>query len=354
MSFPLQIRPDAMLREVIDYQSAMLRSMDTLRAIGEPKPGSVPRTVVYQEEHARLYHYRGGQEPRLRVPLLIVYALVNRPQIADLQDQRSLVQGLLAEGVDVYLLEWNDVNEADRFLCLDDYINGIMDRAVDFIRGTSNEERIHMLGICQGGTFSICYTAAHGEKIRTLVPVVAPVDFQTPDDRLSHIVRYVDTELMARVMGNVPGDVLNWVFVSLQPLHLLQQKYVALADLAEKPAVLDNFMHMEQWIFDSPDLAGQAWQEFISLFYQKNALVNDCLRIGQYDIRLGDIKVPVCNVYAARDHLVPPEASRILGGLISSTDYNEIEFDGGHVGVFVSSRAGKEIPPGIAAWLQQH
>ncbi len=354
MIFPLQLRADSVLREFADFQSAWQRTAENLRDIGEPDIGAVPRTMVYQEEHAKLYRYRGDKEPELQVPLLVVYALVNRPQIADLQEHKSLLQGLLQQGVDVYLLEWCDVNEADSHLGLDDYINGFMDRAVDFVRASSNQPRINLLGICQGGTFSICYTALHQDKINALVPVVAPVDFHTPEDQLSHVVRHIDVELLARVMGNVPGDLLNWVFLSLNPIQLMQHKYVAMTDIADNPEMLENFMRMERWIFDSPDLAGTAYSEFIRWFYQQNSLVNNSLSIGGQPVRLADITVPVCNVFASADHLVPPPSSQALAKLVGSKDYEEICFAGGHVGIFVSSRASKEVPPAIASWLRQH
>ena len=352
MMFPLQLRPDSMLREMADFQSAWLRAAEKLRDIGEPELGAAPRDLVYQEEHIKLYHYQAEGKQQLEVPLLIVYALVNRPQIADLQDRKSLVQGLLQNGIDVYMLEWNDVSDADCFLGLDDYINCFMDRAVDFIRGTSGQPKINLLGICQGGTFSICYSALHPDKINALVPVVAPVDFHTPGDQLSHIVRHVDVELLTKVMGNIPGDVLNWIFLSLNPLHLMQQKYIAMADIADRPEVLENFIRMEQWIFDSPDLAGAAYGEFIRKFYQQNALVNDELSIGGKPVRLSEIEMPVCNVYASQDHLVPPASSIALGKLVGSESYNEISFAGGHIGIFVSSKAGRHIPPAIASWLK--
>ena len=43
-------------------------------------------------------------EPSLNIPILIVYALVNRPYIVDLQEERSLVANLLNLGLDVYLI----------------------------------------------------------------------------------------------------------------------------------------------------------------------------------------------------------------------------------------------------------
>jgi len=65
------------------------------------------------------------------------------------------------------------------------------------------------------------------------------------------------------------------------------------------------------------------------------------------------ITMPVLNIFAEQDHLVPPAASRALKGIIGSRDYSEISFRGGHIGIYVSGRAQREIPPAIDHWLRQ-
>ena len=93
--------------------------------------------------------------------------------------------------------------------------------------------------------------------------------------------------------------------------------------------------------------------EFIKYFYQNNALINGNLAIAGRKVNLKDITVPVLNIYARDDHLVPPDSSRALKGLTSSNDYTEMVFPGGHIGIYVSSRAQKTLPPAIADWLSE-
>ena len=61
--------------------------------------------------------------------------------------------------------------------------------------------------------------------------------------------------------------------------------------------------------------------------------------------------MPVLNVYAEQDHLVPPDASRALRGLVGTDDYTEQSFKGGHIGIYVSGRAQQEVPQTIHDWL---
>ncbi len=100
---------------------------------------------------------------------------------------------------------------------------------------------------------------------------------------------------------------------------------------------MENFLRMEKWIFDSPDQAGEAFRQFIKDFYQGNKLVKGGLEIGGHEVHLGNITMPVLNVFAEQDHLVPPSASRVLGEHVGTEDYTQIAFRGGHIGIYVSA-----------------
>lgn len=350
---PFQIRPDEILHEVNEFNTKLAHGISTLSEIGDIEVGISKKVPVHQEEKMVLYRF----EPRVSkkkanpVPLLIVYALVNRPYMADLQDGRSMIQGLLDAGLDVYLIDWGYPDSADRYLTLDDYINGYIDCCVDIICREHKLKKINILGICQGGTFSLCYTALHPEKVKNLVTTVTPVDFHTRDDLLSRMVRNVDIDLLIDTLGNVPGELLNWTYLSLKPYRLMGQKYMDLVNLLDDPEQARNFMRMEKWIFDSPDQAGEAFREFTKQFYQANGLVKGTVKIGDQKVDLGNITQPVLNIYAAADHLVPPDSSKALAGCVGTRDYTELEFPGGHIGIYVSGKAQKMIPPSVGKWL---
>ena len=350
---PFQIRPDEILHEVNQFNAKLAQGINTLAEIGDIEVGVSRKTPVYQEDKMVLYRF----EPRVKktnpVPLLIVYALVNRPYMADLQDGRSMIQGLLNAGLDVYLIDWGYPDSADRYLTLDDYINGYIDRCVDLICKKHKLKKINILGICQGGTFSLCYTTLHPEKVKNLITTVTPVDFHTKDDLLSKMVRNVDIDLLVDTLGNIPGELLNMIYLSLKPFRLVGQKYMDLVNLLDDKEQAKNFMRMEKWIFDSPDQAGEAFREFTRQFYQDNGLVKGTVKIGNQIVDLENITVPVLNIYAASDHLVPPDSSKALQGCVGSKDYTELEFPGGHIGIYVSNKAQKMIPPTVGKWLDK-
>lgn len=312
--------------------------------------GCSAKDVVWQAGKLTLYRYRPIAKPCAAAPLLIVYALVNRPTMMDLQEDRSLIRGLLAEGLDVYLIDWGYPDGADRFTTLADYVEGLLPACVGHVLDAHGIGALNMLGVCQGGVFSLCHAALHPQRIRNLVTMVTPVDFHTPADLLSRWVRDIDVAAWV-ADGNVSGDVLNQLFLSLLPFRLTQQKYLELLEPGTDRAKIENFMRVEQWIFDSPDQAGSAFREFLTWFYQQNRFVTGGLGIGGRRVELKAVRMPVLNLIGKRDHLVPPAASAALGRLVGSTDYTALEFDLGHIGMYISARAQREVPAAIARWL---
>jgi len=222
---------------------------------------------------------------------------------------------------------------------------------IDHVRRAHRLESVNVLGVCQGGTMSLCHAALFPERVRNLVTMVTPVDFHTEDNLLSKWVQGVDVDRLVEAQGNVPGEWLNAAFLALMPLRLTAGKLAGLADIADDPRALGNFLRMERWIRDSPDQAAAAFAEFVRCFFQENRLVRGDLEIGGRQVDLRRIECPVFNVYATQDHLVPPSASRPLAGLTGSRDYSTLEFDGGHIGIYVSRSAQELLPAAIAQWL---
>ncbi|QGW64749.1 class III poly(R)-hydroxyalkanoic acid synthase subunit PhaC [Lysobacter soli] len=355
---PLGFTPDSLAQESLRFQAKLRAGLDTLHQVHDIDYGATAREEVWRDGKVVLYRFRGntlpnGRAPTARVPLLIVYALVNRPYMVDLQDDKSIVRGLLERGEDVYVLDWGYPDRSDRYLELDDYIQRYIGGAVDHLRGEYRMDGINVLGICQGGAFSLCYTALNPHKVRNLITMVTPVDFHTSDNMLGNWTRGLDVDLFVDTLGNVPADVMNWCYLTLKPWRLFVQKYVGMVDVLDDPKALEDFLRMEKWIFDSPDQAGEAFRQFVKQFYQGNGFIKGGIDIGGRAVNLRSIEVPILNIYAEQDHLVPPASSKALAGLTGSDDYSELSFRGGHIGIYVSSRAQREVPQAIHDWLGQ-
>src|SRR6478609_10437815 len=138
---------------------------------------TTPHEVVYEEDSLKLLRYRSDHSIDIKEPVLVCFALVNRPYILDLQPDRSVVRQLLKRGFDVYLIDWGIPTAADRTLRIEDYVCGFLKNVANFVCSHSNSPKLNLLGYCMGGTMSTMYTALYQEQVKNLILMAAPIDF---------------------------------------------------------------------------------------------------------------------------------------------------------------------------------
>ena len=103
------MNPFDIVGEMNEFNAKMAQGLKTLSELDDIEVGVSEKETVYREDNLVLYHFKPRTKKKNAVPLLVVYALVNRPYMADLQDGRSMIQGLLDEGLDVYLIDFPSV-----------------------------------------------------------------------------------------------------------------------------------------------------------------------------------------------------------------------------------------------------
>ncbi len=317
------------------------------------------RDVVRDEPDYCLYQYQSvcNEKKKRRNEnkvVLIIYSLINRATIVDLQRNQSLVGDLLDSGCDVFLLDWKEFGDGTKNLSLSDYSFQFIDDCVGFIKHTTNNADINLIGLCQGGVFSLLYTLKNKNKVRSLALMSTPIDFKTERDTMSKVLEHVNLDLLYSV-PYVSGSMLNSFFSMLAPYSVLQKKYLTLIANQDDPAFVEKFVLMENWRLDSPKVSGSVLAEFIHIFYHNNAFCNELIEFRSSDLKLGvEIDVPVLNLYGTKDRLVPPEASKALSGMVSKQSlYSEVSFDCGHIGMYTLT--GEKETPGraIGWWLGQ-
>jgi polyhydroxyalkanoate synthase len=320
----------------------------------EIKVGVTPHEVVYTENKLRLLHYTPMVKRVHPVPLVLIFALVNRPYILDLQPGRSVVEVLLKHGIDVYLIDWGTPGDEDKHLNLDVYINKYIRNVVKRVKKISGSKKVSILGYCMGGTMSVMYTALYPEDVRNLVLMTTGIDFKASSGGLLGFwgdKSYFNVDKFVEAYGNVPAEFLQTVFLFMKPVENLVTKYVNFYERLDDKRLVENFLAMEKWLNDNIPVPGEVFREFIKYCYQENLLVQNKLKISGKTVNLKKIRCPVLNLIAEKDHLVPPASSMVLEDLISSKDKETIVFPTGHIGLSVSSRSLKELWPRVSKWL---
>ena len=106
------------------------RASEILLREPEPQVGLTPKEVIWTKNKTKLYRYIPKQEKTQRVPILLIYALINKPYIMDLTPGNSLVEYLVDRGFDVYMLDWGTFGLEDSHLKFDDFVFDYIAKAV--------------------------------------------------------------------------------------------------------------------------------------------------------------------------------------------------------------------------------
>ncbi len=323
-----------------------------------------PTETVWRSGRTTLSRFRplGGRPPSLG-PLLICYGLIGRQTMTDLTPERSLVRNLLAAGVDVFVLDWGSAGAEDAGHGFDHYTGDLLGRAIDAVLEASGAERAVLFGICQGGTMAACHAAVHGDRLAGLALAVTPIDFHAdvhdadPAHGLLNLwlrsLTEADLEALIALEGNLSGEVMGMVFNQLNPVRTIAKYTVEFTEAAADPHALATFLAMEKWLADRPDLPGAMARSWLVELYHRNALVAGAFTLDGRRVELGRIAVPVLNVFATEDHIIPPPCSRALGRFVDPQRYEELALPTGHIGVFVSARSQAVLAPAVVAWLRR-
>ncbi len=345
---PNLMPPDA--QGLAERLAAMPRVLEIARNV---RVGATPNIVTYREDCLQVRHYQSDVEKRYRTPLLMVFALVNRPYILDLLPHKSVVRQFLNHGFDVYMVDWGSPTMADRHLSLEDYIERYLHNVVRHVCEHSGQEQVSLLGYCMGGTMSAMYTSRHQELIRNFILMAAPIEFSQRESLLSVWCdeKYFDVDRVVEAFGNMPPAWLQGSFAMLKPVANLIEKYLTFYEKMTDEKFVEEFVAMETWSNDNIPVAGETFRQFVKYCFQQNLLVKGEFPLGGRKVNLGDITCPVLNLTATNDHLVPCGQSLGFNDLVGSRDRTSINFPAGHIGLAVGSKAQRELWPKACQWL---
>lgn len=321
--------------------------------------GQTPRQVVWTLNKATLFRYTPVVPAAKRhpVPLLLVFALMNKASILDLVPGNSFVEFLLQKGYDVYLLDWGTPGPEDAETSLGDYVLEYMPRAIRKLRSFSGSEEFNLLGWCIGAMLSTLYASLRpSEGPRSLILLTAPLDFTEHDKiPLARMTeeRYFDVDRTLQAFGNMPGGLIDYGAKMLKPIENFVGGYTRLFDNLDSDKVVGSWHAMNTWVSDGIPLAGAAFRQFILDFYRGNKLVKGTLAVRGESVDLRQLRASLLNVIGEDDHITPPCQSEKLLEMVGSTDKEILRLPGGHIGIMAGSGASKVAWPKIEAWLSE-
>jgi polyhydroxyalkanoate synthase subunit PhaC len=339
--------------EILEENSRKVRkTRDLLHTAGNIDVGTLSHEVLEETRLYKLLHYRPLVSRTAKTPILVVYALMNKSYILDLQPDKSWLRSLLSQGFNVYLIDWKTPTSVDKYASFDDYVNYFIDDCVDLVTKENSVERLTLHGYCLGSTMAAMYASLHQEKVRNLVTIAPIIDTENDKTVLANFARYLDVKTITDILGNFPREYLYGCFSMLKPFKQGANKYLNLVENIDNSKFVQNFLRMEKWLYDTPSIAGETFRQWIEDIYQKNLLVKNEMWIGENLVDLSKINVPLLNIVAEEDHLVSPQCSVALNDSVSSMDKRLMHFHTGHVGLIASSYSQNNVLPKVGQWLR--
>jgi len=325
-----------------------------IEAACKPRAVTTAHEVVLREHTHELLHYVRSTPATQAEPVLLCYALVNRPYILDLQPDKSVVRRYLEQGFEVYMIDWGVPTPGDRGLTLDSYVGGFLSKAADLVRRRHRADP-HLVGYCMGGTMGALYTALNPDRVKTLTLLATPIDFECSSSMLNMWTdrRYFDVDALINTYGNCPAWFLQLCFLSLDPVRNFFDKPFAFYEIMDDARSVSNHFALETWLNDNIPVAGETFREFVKKLYQGNQLVRGQMMLGDRHVDLGRITCPLLILTASKDHMVPPASSEGILPHIGSRDVQSMQAPAGHVGLVVGGRAHKKLWPQVTSWLTE-
>ena len=217
------------LAETLSDAEAFYRRLERVRSIlhtaGTIPVGETPHEVLKETRMYRLLHYQQMVAKTARTPVLVVYALINRSYVLDLQQDKSWVKSLLSQGFDVYLIDWKSPTNADKFVSFDDYVNSYIDDCVNLVLKKKQTDKVTLHGYCMGASMSAMYTSLHQDKVRNLATIAPVIDTEKDTTVIGNLARKMDVDKMLQTVGNLPPEQLYACYSALKPFKQGVNKY---------------------------------------------------------------------------------------------------------------------------------
>ena len=295
-----------------------------------PPPPRIPHHEIARIGTVSLRDH-GGIGPSV----VLAPSLINPPDILDLAPGNSLAAGLVAAGLHVLTIDWGDTEPHG-------LAAAVTDRLVPLIAGLGRP--VALVGYCLGGTLALAATALLGAHVRRLALLATPWHFDGYDAsaRAGLAAWWAGALPIAQTLGSVPMDLLQPAFWSLDPESLAAKFEAFGATSGEAEA----FVRLEDWANGGVPLSIAAAQDLAETLFAANASGRGNWQIGGATVDAARLSLPILDVIAGRDRIVPPATA-----LSTTGPGTPLVLDAGHVGMVVGRRAPEQLWGPLARWL---
>ncbi|OYO22694.1 hydrolase [Enemella dayhoffiae] len=342
----------SLLKEALNLPRTLLEYNNILLTTEDAKVGVTGKDEIWTYRRTTLFRFR-SRNRKHPVPILLTFALINRPDIFDLSPENSFVGFLLGEGFDVYLVDWGYPQEEDSDIGIDDLVCDHLPWAIREVLRDSGAKEITLVGWCIGAVITSMYLALTPDApVRNYISLTMPLD--TEDTTFARWLgpEEFDVDQLADSMPYLPGAAVDLYNKLLKPVpNLIGTPLRLYQQVQDGTARRAAYQSMAKWVADNPNFTARAFQQWVTWMYKDNRLISGRIRLRGQRVDLSRITTPMLVVTASYDHIAPRDGTMPLFDIVSSTDIQHLDGVGGHIGLMAGSKARREIWPQISEWL---
>jgi len=367
----IKLLPKPARRILNNANDRLFRSRDLVLA------EQTPFEVVHSNDLVKLRHYLPISESEVmvdgvpmtvnknthKVPLVIVPPLAVNMLIYDLFPERSLVKYFVAQGFDVYLIDWGMPTRKHTHYNLNTYVSEFMPEFLAKVREHSGQQQLSLHGWSMGGIFTLCYTAlTHDPDIRNLVILGTPINSHASGaigkvyQAIERRAEWVRKNTGFRIHNlnpqwlHTPGWANVVGFKMTNPVGSLMGYWELVVKLADRQFVV-NHATTSAFLDKMVAYPGGIVQDMMVRIWIDNELAKGYMQIGKNEVRLADIQCALLAGAGKSDNMVTKAAVETLMDHVSSSDKEFVVVAGGHMGILSGSKAPSDVWPKVADWL---
>ncbi len=273
----------------------------------------------------------GGSGP----VVVFIPSLINPAHVLDLAPGNSLLAGLAARGQRPLLVDWGETAP----LGIEALIT---ERLVPLIAGLG--EPVALAGYCLGGTLALAAAALLGPAVTKVALLATPWHFTGYGEARARLADWwTHTAPLATQLGVLPIELLQPAFWALDEAGVVA-KYARLASAL--PADIAAFTALEDWSNTGAALSLATAQTLAETLYRDDATGAGRWTIAGQRIDPAALGIPILDIIASRDRIVPPGAALSTLGVGTP-----LPLAAGHVGMVVGGRAPTLLWSPLAEWL---
>jgi polyhydroxyalkanoate synthase len=308
----------------------------------------MPSTVIDTgpQRTLRRYHPVEGRSRRRRrgAPVLLVPPLAAPAVCFDLRRGCSVAEHLVLAGRPAYLVDYGEIEFADRGLGLEHWIEEVVPRAIRAAAEDAGGGPVHIVGWCLGGILSVLAIAADaGLPVASVALIASPFDFSkvplvAPLRPIAAVTRGHGVTQLYRLLGGAPAPLVKRGYQAAGIDKYLMKPWTVLSNLHDRE-LLAQIEAVDAFMDRMHAYPGRTFGQLYHRFFRTNDLADGRLAMRGGTLDLAEVRVPVLAVAGRGDGIAPMAACHHVEALLTHARVELAAAPGGHLGVLTGRQA---------------